>query len=102
MEILLWIYAERHWMKIHTNLGIPFTVTLAGESSFLFVSNLDPLRFRRLPCYPQLDFIVDLCRMALDENLQHFGDSPDSCLGWRSQLFIRFEFTPPAFWAVAL
>ena len=27
-----------------------------------------PLGFGHLPCCPQLDFIVELCRMALDEN----------------------------------
>ena len=40
--------------------------------------------------------------MALDENLHKFGDSPHSCLVWRSQLLNRFEFEPPRFWALAL
>ena len=51
-----------------TNLGIPRRVAKAGEASYFFVLNLSPLRFEHLPCCPQLDFIVDLCRMALDEN----------------------------------
>ena len=40
--------------------------------------------------------------MALDENLHSFGDSPHSCLVWRSQLLIRFEFEPSRFRALAL
>ena len=40
--------------------------------------------------------------MALDENLHYFGVSPHSCLSWRSQLLIRFEFEPPRFRALAL
>ena len=40
--------------------------------------------------------------MALDENPHLFGDSPHSCLVWRSQLLIRFEFEPPRFRALAL
>ena len=40
--------------------------------------------------------------MALDENPHSFGDSPHSCLVWRSQLLICFEFEPPQFWALAL
>ena len=40
--------------------------------------------------------------MALDENPHSFGDSPHSCLVWRSQLLIRFEFEPPRFRALAL
>ena len=40
--------------------------------------------------------------MALDENLHKFGDSPRSCLGWRSQLLIRLTFEPPRFQAIAL
>ena len=40
--------------------------------------------------------------MALDENPHSFGDTPHSCLVWRSQLLIRFEFEPPRFRALAL
>ena len=40
--------------------------------------------------------------MALDENPHLFGDSAQSCLVWRSQLLIRFEFEPPRFRALAL
>ena len=40
--------------------------------------------------------------MALDEILHQFGDSPHSCLVWRSQLLIRFEFEPPRFRPLAL
>ena len=40
--------------------------------------------------------------MALDENPDSFGDTPHSCLVWRSQLLIRFEFEPPRFRALAL
>ena len=75
---------------------------LEGEASYLFVLNLSPLGFGHLPCCPQLDFIVELCRMALDENPHSFGDSPHSCLVWRSQLLIRFEFEPPRFRPLAL
>ena len=89
-------------MKFRTNLGIPRTVAESGEASYLFVLNLSPLGFGHLPCCPQLDFIVELCRMALDENPHSFGDSPHSCLVWRSQLLIRFEFEPPWFRALAL
>ena len=89
-------------MKIRTHLGIPRTVALFGESSYLFVFNLSPLGFGHLPCCPQLDFIVELCRMGLDEILHSFEDSPHSCLVWRSQLFIRFQFEPPRFRALAL
>ena len=64
--------------------------------------NLSPLGFGHLPCCPQLDFIVELCRMALDENPHSFRDSPHSCLVWRSQLLIRFEFEPPRFRPLAL
>ena len=142
-------------MKISTHLGIPCTVALSGETSYLFVLNWSPLGFgqlallpptrfycgtmqngtgwnsaliwgfpaqlhslekpvtysfwiwapsvsRHLPCCPQLDFIVELCRMALDENPHSFGDSPHSCLVWRSQLLIRFELEPPRFRPLAL
>ena len=40
--------------------------------------------------------------MAMDENPHEFGDSPRSCLVWRIQLLIRFEFEPPRFQAFAL
>ena len=40
--------------------------------------------------------------MALDENTHSFGDSPHSCLVWKSQLLIRFELEPPRFRALAL
>ena len=65
------------------------TKHLSGEASHLFVLNLNPLGFGHLPCCPQLDFIVELCRIALDENPHSFGASPHSSLGWRSQLRIR-------------
>ena len=68
LDFLLCNYAEWHWMKFCTNLGIPRTVALSGEASYLFVLNLSPLGFGHLPCCPQLDFNVELCRMALDEN----------------------------------
>ena len=84
-------------MKIRTHLGILRTVALSGEASYLFVLNLSPPRFRPLcPVAPQLDFIVELCRMALDENPHSFGDSPHSCLVWRSQLLIRFWIWAPS------
>ena len=67
--------------------------------SFNFFS---PFCFVHLPCCPLLNFIVDLCRMGLDENPLKFGDSPHSCLGWRSQLLIRFTFEPLQFRALAL
>ena len=89
-------------MKFCTNLGIPRTVALSVEASYLFVLNLSPLGFGHLPCCPQLDFIVELCIMALNENPHYFGDSPHSCLVCRSQLLIRFEFEPPRFRALAL
>ena len=56
-------------MKIRTNLEIPRTVDWSGQASYLFVLNLSPLGFGHLPCCPQLDLIVELCRMALDEIL---------------------------------
>ena len=87
--ILLWIYAEWHWMKIRTNLGIPRTVAQAVEASYLFVLKLGPFRFRHLHCCPLFNFIVDLCRVGLDENPHKFEDFPHSCLGWRSKLRIR-------------
>ena len=89
-------------MKFCTNLGNPRTVALSVEASYLFVLNLSPRGFGHLPCCPQLDFIVELCRMALDENPHSFGDSLHSCLVWRSQLLIRFEFEPPRFRQLAL
>ena len=54
-------------MKIRTHLGIPRTVAYSGEASYLFVLNLSPLGFGHLPCCPQLDFIVELRKMALGE-----------------------------------
>ena len=99
--IVLWIYAEWHWVKICTNLGIPRTVAWAGEASNLFALNSRSFRFGHLPCCPLLNSIMDLCRMGLGENQQWFGDSPHSCLGCRRQVIIRFTFETLPFRALA-
>ena len=67
------------------------------EKPVIYSFEFEPPRFRPLALLPQLDFIVELCRMALDENPHSFGDSPHSCLVWRSQLLIRFELSPLGF-----
>ena len=60
-------------MKIRSNFGISRTVALAGEARCLFVLNLSPLRLGHLPCCPQVDYILDVLRMALDENHTNLG-----------------------------
>ena len=75
---------------------------LVCRNQLLIRFEFEPLGFGHLPCCPQLDFIVELCRMAPDKNLLWFGDSPHSCIVWRNQLPIRFEFEPPRFRPLAL
>ena len=56
------------FLAIETYVKYHGTIGTLRAASYLFVLNLSPLGFRHLPCCPQLDFIVELCRTALDEN----------------------------------